>query len=1270
MQKPKPHNFGKFVFIALFGAMALTAFRLVSKPTNLLQGVLSPLPPSSLLVGSSPNSQNDGPVDVAKFSAIEWTTNGVDLALHRPPALAVDAVEVTLVGSTNLVTATWEPYTNVTFAAGETNLAVFVDQAQLDAHAVSNACFFAFINAGDSDGDGLADWHERFNLDTDPDNADSDGDGLPDGWECANGFDPNFAPDALADADEDGLPNLYEFHHGTDPWLEDSERVPKIVAGGTGGNSAPTLAAALAMATPYSVVEVADGVHQGGGWGDIHLPEFPVVVTSADQGRSRKATIRSTDLSVFYLSSTQTTHTVVQGLRIELAATGGIQHAFFIGGNLPFAGEPAAATFRNITVRMQNPATQFNAWFIRHHTTNRLVVAGCTVNAAGSTYARGIYAVDSPPMSVENCSFVNFPPDGPGTTSVGIQYESTLANWGNAPNPIPVEVVNCLFDRSFTNAYPWARITGAVPYRVSMANCLMPAEPQFEPDEMSGLVVADARTDWSGHIAPDSPARGAGLPVLFSFSDMDGEAWPEPPPIGADAYSEPADDGVDADGDGLSDFDERTVHGTDPFAADSDGDGLSDSDELSHGTDPLDVLSFHRRVDFAVTGCEPLPGVTNYVGWSASPRGWNASQAVDFVEGVSLSGSFDVEGVDGAVYVTAYRDFNRNGVCDRECEPFVVRTVGASAAVSRLSFVFGDVDADNVGDKAEFDEGTNPNQSLDYLLSGELVFTNACHVAGFTNVLSYGMSDAAEMATVRIAGPSWSTSISGVHVTNGCLLAVAYTDVDKDGAPTPGVDPVYTNRFTGASNGNELAVKVGDLDVDGICDVDEFREGTDLFGKTNFCLNLSFTCTEIFQTTNALTFELKLGRETIWGPAVVEGNVWSHDFGHVVATNGGSLALTVWDDANSNLECDDGETFNLHYFSVAGHDMAVTNRMEYGNFDRDKDNLPDWWEIANGLPSDGATADEYADPDNDGLINLHEFWAGTNPLVPDGSNTFVWALAHSIDERIKGKTCSTSTTEVYTDYTVRYNALTNELSLTVTPNEDCWAHGLDFSAVGICSKNHGATTIAHGLFPTAISDRHIIFAKHCGARTNDCYRFRTPDGIYTNLHLAGFMVHPDDTYDLMVGILDGALPPSIKPVKFLPSDYRSYIGRGQRLPTLRLNQWAQVSVQEIDSLPSPSNPYTDVIFRFSEDLQRSAFFKAVQWGDSGHPSFFLCGDDLIFLFTAHHTFDWRKVTAVPAISLKDEIEEMMNRLSVDFNVTNRYQVQEYDFTKYRLGGEE
>lgn len=45
---------------------------------------------------------------------------------------------------------------------------------------------------------------------------------------------------------------------------------------------------------------------------------------------------------------------------------------------------------------------------------------------------------------------------------------------------------------------------------------------------------------------------------------------------------------IDSDGDGLSDWDEINIHGTDPFNKDSDGDGLSDGDEiLKYKTDPL-----------------------------------------------------------------------------------------------------------------------------------------------------------------------------------------------------------------------------------------------------------------------------------------------------------------------------------------------------------------------------------------------------------------------------------------------------------------------------------------------------------------------------------------------------------------------------------------------------------------------------------------------------------------------------------------------------------
>ncbi|MCK4367273.1 MAG: ABC transporter substrate-binding protein [Thermoplasmata archaeon] len=44
----------------------------------------------------------------------------------------------------------------------------------------------------------------------------------------------------------------------------------------------------------------------------------------------------------------------------------------------------------------------------------------------------------------------------------------------------------------------------------------------------------------------------------------------------------------DSDGDGLTDWDEENVYGTDPQNEDTDGDGISDGDEVAQGTDPLD----------------------------------------------------------------------------------------------------------------------------------------------------------------------------------------------------------------------------------------------------------------------------------------------------------------------------------------------------------------------------------------------------------------------------------------------------------------------------------------------------------------------------------------------------------------------------------------------------------------------------------------------------------------------------------------------------------
>ncbi|MES2638326.1 MAG: putative metal-binding motif-containing protein [Myxococcota bacterium] len=109
-------------------------------------------------------------------------------------------------------------------------------------------------------------------------------------------------------------------------------------------------------------------------------------------------------------------------------------------------------------------------------------------------------------------------------------------------------------------------------------------------------VNAYADTDGDGFGDPDAPVLLCGPEAGYvadatDCDDTDAAAYPDAPeqPNGRDDDCDGrADDGLDTDGDGLEDPDEREVHGTDPLVADTDGGGVDDGDEITNGTDPLD----------------------------------------------------------------------------------------------------------------------------------------------------------------------------------------------------------------------------------------------------------------------------------------------------------------------------------------------------------------------------------------------------------------------------------------------------------------------------------------------------------------------------------------------------------------------------------------------------------------------------------------------------------------------------------------------------------
>lgn len=533
-----------------------------------------------------------------------------------------------------------------------------------------------------------------------------------------------------------------------------------------------------------------------------------------------------------------------------------------------------------------------------------------------------------------------------------------------------------------------------------------------------------------------------------------------------------------------------------------------------------------------------------------------------------------------------------------------------------------DSDGDGIADGVEVADGTSPQDLSSFLRHVAVTVVEDDPLAGVTNYVAWGTSASGwETNGMVVAQGQVSTFEFTIASQSGSVYVKAFRDVDRNGVFDPGTDLLVSRLLPARETSTSVTIRFGDLDGDGFADSLELAEGTDPNDARSYCFNLALVERGVVGTTNDMTALVVFGEEVVHGPVVVSNGVFEADVGHLVATNREAVTVYFWDDANSDGMRDDGEFSISRTVAISGHENSVTNDFQAELMDRDRDGMPDWWELANAAAglSPYTSGDARQDPDGDGLVNLHEYWANCNPLVYDGTNTLLSVCARSIDDRIRNVVPSNSVA-LFVDY------FTNGADTNFIANTNCWARDLNLSCVSVW---HGDNGDYGSKTATAITRRHVILSSHWWAYNKRYYFCDTNGVVYTRSIVNDVLISDD----LRLGRLDEPLPSTIKLPKIPPADIANYVSSGKFLPTLCVNQEKAATVLEIDDLDidvvsSGGGHYHHYVRTATDNVvsgDRHAIRAATLGGNSSTPVFLVVGNDLVFVFSKH-LGSWTELT--------------------------------------------
>jgi hypothetical protein len=207
----------------------------------------------------------------------------------------------------------------------------------------------------------------------------------------------------------------------------------------------------------------------------------------------------------------------------------------------------------------------------------------------------------------------------------------------------------------------------------------------------------------------------------------------------------------------------------------------------------------------------------------------------------------------------------------------------------------------------------------------------------------------------------------------------------------------------------------------------------------------------------------------------------------------------------------------------------------------------------------------------------------------------------AVDTRLAGKTASVAK-PIY--------STANHDAGSYVRNTGCWAADIDLTCVSPWNSS-GGTAYAG----TAISPRHIIFARHYQIPAGATVRFITTGNtvVTRTMTTVQSLSGSGYPYDLTIGLLDSALPSTITPAKVLPSnvlDYLPSLSLTYSIPALAIDREEKALVADLFDLAG-----TYVTFHQPVNATRLTYFESLISGDSGNPAFLIIDDEPVLITT-------------------------------------------------------